>query len=509
MPHYGNLMSTKPAAPEKVERLKIVVLDDDRLSSHNLSIQLKFAGETPLVATTDNWQQLFNMLGQRNELGNVLALAIGVLKGDGLSDLLLQLHLHHPQLPILLLTAADPQQLEQLPDTLRTRLLVLGDKVLNYQVLSAALKTARQLSGHDQPRHQSRILSANGTPLFRSLSGDSEKIQQVRQLMMQVAKRPVTVLITGESGTGKEIVARNLHYHAGRADKSFIVLNCAAVAAERFDIELFGHEKGFNGMPEIFTGLLEKADGGTLLLDEVSELPLPVQGKLLRFLEDKSLQRIGGSEQLTVDVRVVAGSRKPLQELIRVGKFREDLYYRLSVVPIELPSLRDRREDIPVLINELIARLEGNGYESVRFNSSAILSLQQHDWPGNVRELANLVERLGIMQPNAIIGSNDLPPQYRYKVVEPRAEIPAVLPAAVAEQPTTAAIAGMAVDANSLLPLNEERLQQYLDNFERQLLAVALEDCAGLVDYAAERVQLDVASFKARLQQYGLLAPAV
>ena len=142
----------------------------------------------------------------------------------------------------------------------------------------------------------------------------------------------------------------------------------------------------------------------------------------------------------------------------------------------------------------------------MRFNSSAILSLQQHDWPGNVRELANLVERLVIMQPIAMIGINDLPLQYRYKVVEPRVEIPAAQP--FAEQLTSEAIANVAVDANSLLQLNEERLPQYLDNFERQLLAVALEDCAGLVDYAAKRVQLDVASFKARLQLYGLLAPA-
>lgn len=499
-------MSNKPAAPEKAERLKIVVLDDDRLSSHNLSIQLKFVGETPMVATSDNWQQMFGMLGQRNELGNVLAIALGVIKGDSLVDLLLQLHLHYPQLPILLLTAADPRQLEQLPSGLRTRLLPLGDKVLNYQVLSAALKSARQLSGHDHPRRQSRIVSDNGTPLFRSLSGDSEKIREVRQLMLQVAKRPVTVLITGESGTGKEIVARNLHYHAGRADKSFIVLNCAAVSPERFDVELFGHEKGFNGMQEIFVGLLEKADGGTLLLDEVSELPLHVQGKLLRFLEDKTLQRIGGSELLTVDLRVVAGTRHPLQELTRKGKFREDLYYRLSVVPIELPSLRDRREDIPVLINELTARLESNGYESVRFNSSAIQSLQQHDWPGNVRELANLVERLGIMQPNAIIGSNDLPPQYRYKVAEART----VTATAVAEKPAASAVAkpGEVVDMSSMLPLNEERLQQYLDNFERQLLAVAMEDSAGLIDYAAERVQLDEQAFRARLQRYGLMPQA-
>jgi sigma-54 specific flagellar transcriptional regulator A len=321
--------------------------------------------------------------------------------------------------------------------------------------------------------------------------------------MMQVAKRPVTVLVTGESGTGKEIVARNLHYHAGRAEKSFVVLNCAAISPERFDIELFGHEKGFNGIPGNFIGLLEKADGGTLLLDEVSELPLPVQGKLLRFLEDKTLQRIGGSEQIVVDVRVVAGTQHPLHELARKGSFREDLYYRLSVVPIELPSLRDRREDIPVLINELTARLESDGYESLRFNSSAIQSLQQHDWPGNVRELANLVERLCIMQPNAIIGSNDLPPQYRYKIEASPAE------AVIAGLEKNAAILvpthGTVVDMSTMLPLNEERLQQYLDNFERQLLAVALDDSAGLIDYAAERVQLDVQSFKARLQVCGLL----
>ncbi|HTR01269.1 MAG TPA: sigma-54 dependent transcriptional regulator [Candidatus Acidoferrum sp.] len=505
-------MSTKQApATEKPERLRIVVLDDDRLSSHNLSIQLKFAGENPMVATSDNWQQMFNMLAQRNELANVLAIAIGVIKSDSLLDLLLQLHLNQPTLPILLLTPAEGTQLSQLPDTLRALLLPLGDKVLNYTILAAALKTARQLTGHDQPKQQSRVLSPNGTPLFRSLSGDSHKIQQVRQQLSQVSKRPVTVLVTGESGTGKEIVARNLHYHAGRWQKPLIVVNCTAVAHERFDIELFGQEKGFNGNKDGFAGLLEKADGGTLFLDEVSELPPHVQGMLLRFLEDKTFHRIGGHEQLTVDVRVVAGTRQQLQQLMRQGKFREDLYYRLSVVPIELPPLRERREDIPVLLNEIISSLESKGYESVRFNSSAIEALQQNDWPGNVRELANLVERLGIMQPNEVVGSNDLPPQYRGSGVQAKpaaTTAETVKPEAVASHGELKLESGRApltpVVDNLMLPLDDERLKQYLDNFERQLVEVALDDAAGLIDYAADRVQLDVDSFRVRMQSLNL-----
>jgi sigma-54 specific flagellar transcriptional regulator A len=500
-------MSNKQsAAPEKSERLKIVVLDDDRLSSHNLSIQLKFVGENPMVATSDNWQQMFSMLAQRNELNNLLAVAIGVTKTDSLADLLLQIHLNQPRLPILLLTNAEETQLSQLPDSLRAMLLPLGDKVLNYQVLTKALLSARELTGHDQPKTQSRLLSASGTPLFRSLSGDSLKMQQVRQLVMQVAQRPVTVLITGESGTGKEVVARNLHYHAGRQKKPLIVVNCTFVAAERFGVELFGQEKGFNGNKEGSMGLLEKADGGTLFLDEVSELPLHVQGTLLRFLEDKTFQRIGSHEQLSVDVRVVAGTRHNLLELSRQGKFREDLYYRLSVVPIELPPLRDRSEDIPALIKELLISLENKGYESIRFNSSAIESLQLHNWPGNVRELANLVERLGIMHPNEVIGSNDLPLLYRHKVPKNVEGSDGMAAGGVGE--ASAELAARApvsnITGNDMLPLDEPRLQQFLENCERQLFEVALDDAGGLTEYAAERVHLDIDTFRMRMMALGL-----
>ena len=210
-----------------------------------------------------------------------------------------------------------------------------------------------------------------------------------------------------------------------------------------------------------------------------------------------------------MDVRVVAGTRHNLLELTRQGKFREDLYYRLSVVPIELPPLRDRSEDIPVLIKELISSLENKGYDSIRFNTSAIESLQLHNWPGNVRELANLVERLGIMHPNAVIGSNDLPLLYRHKVPKHAGE--GGMATGVAEgDDATAEIALRArvsnITDNSMLPLDEPRLQQYLDNCERQLFEVALDDAAGFIEYAAERVQLDIDTFRMRMMALGLSA---
>lgn len=501
-------MSSKQSPAEKTERLKIIVLDDDRLSAHNLSIQLKFAGEYPIVGSTENWQQLFNMLAQRNELANVLAVAIGTLKGESLSDLLLQIHVNQPHMPILLLSAADDAQLSQLPDTLRALLLPLGDSALNYAELSAALKSARQLMGRNEGQSGSRVLSASGTPLFRSLSGDSPRMQEIRQLLQQVAKRHVTVLVMGESGTGKEIVARNLHYHAGRWQKPYIAVNCTAVAAERFAVELFGQQKGFNGHAQHQPGLLEQAEGGTLFLDEVSELPLPVQGVLLRFLEDRTFQRVGGHEQLQVDVRVVAATRLRLNELVRQGKFREDLYYRLSVVPLELPPLRERREDIPVLIREITTSLESKGYESARINSSATADLQSYDWPGNVRELANLVERLGIMKPNAVIGSNDLPAQYR-----PRQSSESKKTAVVASMAEASMLASgqaprvqpaQVLETDVLLPLSEDRLKHYLENFERQLFEVALDDAGGLLEYAAERVKLDPDSFRVKAKALGM-----
>jgi len=507
-------MSNRQPDTEKTPRLKVLVLDDDRLSSHNLSIQLRFVGEVPLVSTSENWQQMFGMLSERGDSTSILALVLGQIRKTDLTDLLLNLHHHSPELPILSLAELSPDQMLHLPDTLQARLLPLGEGSLNYQRLMDALNTARRLTGRQGAQPQSRLISATGTAMFRSLSGQSPHMQRIRHLLQQVAARPATVLVTGESGSGKEIVARNIHYHSGRGDRPFIAVNSATLVPDRHGSELFGLEKGYNGARGGQEGLFERADGGTLFLDEIGDMPLPLQALLLRFLEDRQFQRVGGHELLSTDVRVVAATKQNLEQKIAAGEFREDLYYRLSVVPIVLPPLRQRLEDIPELIRELISSLENRDQTSIRFNSQALLSLQAHHWPGNVRELANLVERLGIMQPNAVIGISDLPPEYQYPVPDPDAaenfvvQDPGVATANGSPLVVLSQSVPLADTGTAMLPLNEERLQQYLENFEKQLLAVALDDSAGSVEFAAERLKMDPARLRERMQQLEFAGPA-
>ncbi len=494
------------------ESLWVLVIDDDRLSSHSLSILLRFVGETPILATSDSWAENLRMLGGNNTQSQILAVAFGQVKKIPLPEALANVHKAAPTLPLLLLGGSDseleevlPQaQLATLPESLRKQLLTPGEGALNNQRLMGLLNQARKLTGRAEHLQQSVLLSPTGSVLFRSLSGQSPPITRVKHLLQQVAKRPTSVLVRGESGTGKEIVARNLHYHSGRSAKPFIAVNCATIASEQQGIELFGQANG-----QARPGFIERADGGTLFLDEIAELPLNIQATLLRFLEDKSFQRLGGNDVLTADVRIVAGTRQNLEAKMREGKFREDLFYRLSIVPIELPPLRQRLEDIPELVKELISSLENRDQTSVRFNSQALQSLQKHSWPGNVRELANLVERLGIMHPNAVLGVSDLPQEYRYAISEDMAEPAEEEPTADAKPgltlvQTKPAAGALAAEDGAMLPLNETRLQHYLDSFEKQLLEVALDDSGGMIDFAADRLQLDPASLRAMMQAHGI-----
>jgi sigma-54 specific flagellar transcriptional regulator A len=251
--------------------------------------------------------------------------------------------------------------------------------------------------------------------MFRSLVGRSDPIQRVRHMMGQVANTEVSVLITGESGTGKEVVARNLHLNSARADKPFVPINCGAIPRELLESELFGHEKGaFTGAISSRAGRFELADGGTLFLDEIGDMPLNMQVKLLRVLQERSFERVGGVKTIQTDVRILAATHKDLEKMIDEGEFRQDLYYRINVFPIEMPPLRERADDVPLLLNELITAMEAESRGSVRFNSGAIASLCRHNWPGNVRELANLVERMAILHPHGIVGLEDLPNKFHH-----------------------------------------------------------------------------------------------
>jgi len=247
--------------------------------------------------------------------------------------------------------------------------------------------------------------------LDRNIIGNSRPMQEVYKLLGKVAPSDVTVLITGESGTGKELVARAIHFNSPRLGKPFLALNCAAIPRELLESELFGHEKGaFTGATERKAGKFEQANGGTLFLDEIGDMPLELQAKLLRVLQEREITRTGGSQTLNVDVRIVAATNQELKQKVRGKEFREDLYYRLNVVPIELPPLRDRREDIPLLVNFFIQRaVEELGVATKGCSDEALKLLQGYSWPGNVRELENTIQRAALLSPDQLLTPADFP----------------------------------------------------------------------------------------------------
>jgi two-component system, NtrC family, nitrogen regulation response regulator NtrX len=249
----------------------------------------------------------------------------------------------------------------------------------------------------------------------QEIVGKSSVIDELRQQIAVAAPTTGRVLIHGESGAGKELVARAIHARSTRAEGPFVEVNCAAVPEELIESELFGHERGaFTGAVARRRGKFELADGGTLFLDEIGDMSLKTQAKVLRVLEEQAFERVGGKETIRVDVRVITASNQNLQEQIAAGKFREDLFYRLNVIPIEVPALRKRKEDLPALVEHFIALVSAeNGRRPKMMAAEALAYFLTYDWPGNVRELRNMVERLVIMAPGEVIGPEDVPPPLR------------------------------------------------------------------------------------------------
>jgi transcriptional regulator with PAS, ATPase and Fis domain len=235
---------------------------------------------------------------------------------------------------------------------------------------------------------------------FPSLIGKSGQMVTIKHLLGLASKTDATVLLTGESGSGKEIAAKEIHFHSHRRDKPYIAVNCSAIPKELIESELFGFEKGaFTGAYRSHKGVFEQADGGTLLLDEIGEMPLPLQTKLLRVLQEFYIKRIGGSEKIPINVRVIASTNKKMQKEIQDGNFRADLFYRLNVFPIEIPPLRARGSDIPLLANYFLTKCNARYNTQKALSAQALHTLQNYDWPGNARELENFIERLVIMTP--------------------------------------------------------------------------------------------------------------
>ena len=470
---------------------KVLVLSEDDAKRRDISTILEFIGEEGVVVGADA-HSLLNC-GDADELESI---TVAVVNGedDGVATAISKVCAAAKGVPLLLV--GDPD-LAGLSDDEISRVIARMEWPLNYTKFVDSLYRAqiyRDQFARSRERGQQR-----GLQLFRSLVGTSRTVQSVRRLMEQVADKDVSVLITGESGTGKEVVARNLHYHSPRRGKPFVPVNCGAIPAELLESELFGHEKGaFTGAITSRIGRFEMAEGGTLFLDEIGDMPLNMQVKILRVLQERTYERVGSNRTQSANVRVIAATHKHLEDMIETGDFREDLYYRLNVFPIEMPALRDRVEDIPLLINELISRMEKEKRGSVRLNSAAIMSLFRHNWPGNVRELANLVERLAIMHPYGVIGVQELPKKFRYvddydenRPVEDSG-MPSSIPGLVG------------LDAPALLPVNGIDLKDYLSNLEKQLIQQALDEAGGVVARAAEKLRIRRTTLVEKVRKYGL-----
>jgi len=466
---------------------RILIIDENAQRVSDLKVIFTFLEQKDVVSVgCDAWQ---------SELDAVETVQV-IIVGDCLSDekrneILTAIRALEEDVPVLLLS--DSEAMHEI-GSLKSTEGILGGIVMpasNTQ-LSGMLQKARIYRESRRTTDEGRT-----TTLFRSLVGNSRAIRHVRKLVEQVASSTANVLILGESGTGKEVVARNLHYNSPRRDKPFVPINCGAIPADLLESELFGHEKGaFTGAITARQGRFEMAEGGTLFLDEIGDMSLNMQVKLLRVLQERTFERVGSNKSIKADVRIIAATHRNLEEKIKEGDFREDLFYRLNVFPIEMPPLRERNSDIPLLTNELISRFENEKRGSVRLTPAAIISLCQYHWPGNVRELANLIERLVILHPYGVVDLPDLPEKFRIQGI------------ALAEGNPEADMNEFPVDSyrdpSHQLPDDNFDLKEHLLKLEYGLIKQALDEANGVVAHAAKRLNMRRTTLVEKLRKHGL-----
>jgi len=444
---------------------RILIADDEANMRWVLERTLSKAGYD--VETAEDGQlALDRALAERPDL---VLVDLKMPKLDGLS-VLRKLKEHYPDLMIVMMTAhgSTASAIEAMKAGAHDYLM----KPFDVEELLITISKAFEV---ERLREQVDYLKGEVQSNSWQLVGNSEVMQKVKHLVERVALTPATVLIQGESGTGKELVANAIHTLSPRVEGPFIRVNCAALTETLLESELFGHEKGaFTGAHARKTGRFELAEGGTLFLDEIGELSLNVQAKLLRVLQERTFERVGGEKTIKVDVRIIAATNRDLLKETQEGRFREDLYYRLSVFPISIPPLRERQEDIPYLAEHFLKKLRNYG-QSKTLGSGVLNQLMAYSWPGNVRELENVIERMVIISSGTVIGADGLS-VIKTPSTKEKGPCPFVLPSE-----------GVS-----------------LEEIEKSFLQQAMEQTGGNQSQAAKRLGLSRHAFLYRLEKYGI-----
>ena len=446
---------------------KVWVLDDDSSIRWVLEKALSSAGITAasFAAAESLWQAL------TDEQPSVIVSDVRMPETDGMT-LLQRIQQHYPEIPVIIITAHS--DLDSAVSAYQSGAFEYLPKPFDIDDAIGLIQRAIIHHEEHRKRHRKQRQSSSPAP---EIIGEAPAMQEVFRAVGRLSRSSISVLINGQSGTGKELVAKALHKHSPRRDDNFIALNMAAIPKELIESELFGHEKGaFTGANAIRQGRFEQADGGTLFLDEIGDMPLDVQTRLLRVLADGQFYRVGGHQPVSVDVRIIAATHQDLEKLVATGDFREDLFHRLNVIRIHLPSLSERREDIPVLAKHFLRlAAEELGVEPKLLSESAQTALGRLDWPGNVRQLENCCRWLTVMASGQEILPEDLPPELHQ------------------ESPASAAVGDwqQALKAwadNELTQGKEALLDRALPEFERIMIGCALDSSAGHKQLAAQKL---------------------
>ncbi len=468
---------------ENVNSKQVIIIDDALKTRNHVAAIMEFMGYNCLLVNEPlKWRSRFDksediimvMLGHCGSSKDLLTVFREVKGVDS-------------YLPVILLN--DPKLKTRFNQELDIGSIATIDIPLSHSSLETALQ---QVQVYRETRHEDG--SPRSMELFRSLNGKSKSIKKVQRMVEKVANTDANVLIMGESGSGKEVVARNIHYQSSRRNKPFVPINCGAIPADLLESELFGHEKGaFTGAITSRQGRFEMAEGGTLFLDEIGDMSLSMQVKLLRVLQERTFERVGSNKSLIADVRIIAATHVDLEDAIKTGRFREDLFYRLNVFPIEMPALQERADDLPVLINDLTERLEHEGNVGISLTNAAIASLAEYEWPGNVRELANLIERLSILYPNGTVDVQDLPEKYQSQ------ELMENPPSAIETDYEPDAIISM-----PRLPKSGVDLRDHINSIEYSLIKQALDESNGVVAHAAKRLNMGRTTLVEKMRKLGM-----